>query len=230
MGCLYIATSPSGKSYIGITTRTAEARFSEHVRVGTKYCKAIHAAIKQYGKKSFDVRTLVIADDWNYLCELEKRAIAAFGTFGHGGYNQTIGGDGVAELSSEAKAKHRANTISGTKQAWDTGTLRKSRSEVFATAEFKEQHKAATSAGVRRMYDDPVRRAKIMAALSSEEKRKKQSEIAKAQWADPEFRRKQSEARAVRPPRSAESIKAQSEKMKRLIAERKANGTYRNGK
>jgi len=38
---------------------------------------------------------LVVASDWEYLCELEQKAIAAFGTMAPGGFNLTAGGEGA---------------------------------------------------------------------------------------------------------------------------------------
>ena len=56
---------------------------------------ALQQAIKKYGADNFKVETLVIADNWQYLCDLECKAIAAFNTRSPYGYNLTRGGEGV---------------------------------------------------------------------------------------------------------------------------------------
>ena len=52
-------------------------------------------AIRKYGEDRMDIRVLVIADDWRYLCNLERSAIEAFKTMTPFGYNLTSGGEGA---------------------------------------------------------------------------------------------------------------------------------------
>ena len=52
MGYIYILTSPSGKSYVGQTTRDIEERFGEH-QEPTSACSAIRNAIQYYGWDRF---------------------------------------------------------------------------------------------------------------------------------------------------------------------------------
>jgi group I intron endonuclease len=108
MGCLYRLTSPSGKAYIGITSKTADERWSVHqMRVREGRSQAIQKAIRKYGAENFKVETLVIADDWQYLCDLERKAIIAFGTRAPTGYNLTAGGEGVLDrVHTEEAAKN----------------------------------------------------------------------------------------------------------------------------
>lgn len=107
MGALYRLDFPNGKSYIGITSGTVGARFIEHVEQTRRQRKwAVHKAILKYGADSVRVVTLVIADSWDYLCLLERKAIEVFGTFGKAGYNLTEGGDGFrGRHTEETKAK-----------------------------------------------------------------------------------------------------------------------------
>lgn len=95
MGALYRLTSPSGKSYIGITTKTAEARWAKHVEhaLGKRDSGYLYNALRKHGAESFAVETLVVADDTDYLRDLEKRAIVAFGTRYPFGYNVAGGGE-----------------------------------------------------------------------------------------------------------------------------------------
>lgn len=94
MGALYRLTFPNGKRYIGITSTSVHRRMivhRHHVRTG-RLC-ARHCAIRKYGDPA--VETLIVANDWNYLCDMEIAAIAAFSTRAPDGYNLTIGGEGI---------------------------------------------------------------------------------------------------------------------------------------
>jgi hypothetical protein len=97
MGCLYQLTSPSGKRYIGISSKTAADRFLKHTEhaLGKRQNGVLYSALRKYKPENFDIKTLVIANDWQYLCDLEVKVIEAFGTKHPFGYNMTNGGEGV---------------------------------------------------------------------------------------------------------------------------------------
>lgn len=108
---MYRLTFPSGKAYIGITKETARERLAEHAydaKRGLK--KAISRAFRKYGSDAVKLETLVVANDWEYLCDLERKAIAALGTKWPDGYNMTDGGEGSGgyKHSEETKAHLRA--------------------------------------------------------------------------------------------------------------------------
>lgn len=106
MGCLYSLTSPSGKRYIGISSKDAQARWKIHqMRVREGRSQALQQAIRKYGADKFILRTLVIADDWPYLCNLEERAIVAFNTRAPHGYNLTKGGEGARGIAHTEEAR-----------------------------------------------------------------------------------------------------------------------------
>lgn len=109
MGALYRLDFPSGKSYIGITMGSVESRFREHVRSSNRGApQTINRAIRKYGAEAVKVVTLAVSNTWGYLQLIEKNAIRVFGTFGKGGYNSTLGGEGV--LGRVVPDSERANT------------------------------------------------------------------------------------------------------------------------
>ena len=111
MGALYRLDFPSGKSYVGITMGSVESRFKKHVIDSTRGKPwAVQRALRKYGTDAVKVVTLAISDSWEYLQLVEKNAIRVFGTFGKGGYNMTLGGDGTQGhvVSEEARAKRSA--------------------------------------------------------------------------------------------------------------------------
>ena len=92
----YILTSPSGRQYVGVTTKTALERFEVHATdsLSGKYPRnPLARAIRKYGPEEFRVRTLFVGS-WEYVLELEERLIQVYGTMRPGGYNAKHGGTG----------------------------------------------------------------------------------------------------------------------------------------
>jgi hypothetical protein len=227
MGCLYQLTSPSGKAYIGVTMKTFDERVLVHVlasRNKTHSHKALYRSIKKYGIDAFHKKELVRANDWSYLCDLERKAIAAFNTKSPHGYNLTAGGDGVIGMSHEAIARHLENTRSGTKKAWERLGHKQAHSEARADPEYKKRQSEATKKS--RLWDRPEYREKVTAIRKDPSIRSRISVSISALWSNPEYRKNMIEKRRARAPRSEESKTTQSERMRILIAERKAAGTY----
>lgn len=98
MGNLYKLDFQNGKSYIGITTKTAAERFSGH-RVRCRSAKGNDATLYHAWRKHGEPKLVVLAvvEDKD-LAETEIRAIKAFNTMTPNGYNMTPGGD-VSPLS-----------------------------------------------------------------------------------------------------------------------------------
>ncbi len=95
-------TSPSGKSYIGQTTRPIQERFKSHQYRSSK-CSAIYNAIQKYGWGNF-------VKDW-YGCPDEdlnfdeELLVREMGTLSPDGYNLREGGGNHGKLSEETKQK-----------------------------------------------------------------------------------------------------------------------------
>jgi group I intron endonuclease len=112
MADLYKITSPSGKQYIGIAKNGLSSRWSIHVceaKSGSN--TALHRAIRKYGEVNFRKEVLVIAS-YEYIRDLECKAIESFNTFHPFGYNLTKGGDGTVghKLSDKTKEAIRQAT------------------------------------------------------------------------------------------------------------------------
>lgn len=76
----------NNKIYIGLTTRTVEMRWKEHVR-GTQY---IDNAIKEFGKDNFTIETIEECED-DVADDREIYWIQYYDSY-HNGYNYTLGG------------------------------------------------------------------------------------------------------------------------------------------
>ena len=101
---IYKHTSPSGKSYIGLTKNLHKRRYTHTTK--NSGCKAFYAAIQKYGWDNFiheillDNLTLVEAND------AEERLIMEHNTLAPNGYNLKTGGNHgiLCESSREQQA------------------------------------------------------------------------------------------------------------------------------
>lgn len=93
-GYIYKYTSPSGKSYIGQTTRSLAER-AGHNGKNYKGCSLMFRAIQKYGFEAFEVEILAEVKK-EQLDDYEKKYIVIFNTLSPNGYNLTEGGDGFS--------------------------------------------------------------------------------------------------------------------------------------
>ena len=158
MGELYKLDFANGKSYIGITTKTAAERFNGH-RARSKSIKGGDSALYQAWRKHGEpqMKVLAVLED-RELAHTEQRAIAAYGTLVPNGYNVTIGGDVSPMTLPEVAAKISA--------------MRKG-------VKLSDAHKAALSAS-QRGKARPGLAAALTGKKASEETRKKMSDSAKS--------------------------------------------------
>lgn len=123
-GIVYKLTSPSGKSYVGISKYSIARRILWHKSEGS-CCHAIKAAIKKYGFKNFKKEVLhsnVLLSD---LPDLEVKEIASHQTLAPNGYNLTKGG----EYNPMDEPATRMKISKAKKQYWkDAGQERRNQS------------------------------------------------------------------------------------------------------
>jgi group I intron endonuclease len=103
---IYKHTSPSGKSYIGLT-KNLTIRNRVHKLPSSK-CFAFSAAIKKYGWELFTTEILSNQLTLKEANVLEAQFIIKYNTLAPHGYNLRAGGD-VNILSEETRAKLIAN-------------------------------------------------------------------------------------------------------------------------
>lgn len=195
MAELYILTSPNGKQYIGVTSKTAQWRFARHrsnALAGLTFCAALHCAMRKYGPENFSVKTLVVGD-WNYVLGLEQMAISLYETMSPNGYNLREGGQFAAmsqetkdKISKLAKERHENDPEQGQKHSIRM-LGRKHSPETIAkmiqTRGTKEWKAKARAAHLGKKFSEE-RKAKMRKAQQnrepiSEESRQRMSEAAK---------------------------------------------------
>lgn len=228
MGCLYQIDFPSGKKYIGISKHSADRRAKAHfdgARLGKK--TIICNAIRKYGKENCKVVTLVVANDIEYLKDLEVKAIAAFNTKYPNGYNCTKGGDGVVDLPEDLE-KIRVEKMKKTmaddsyklqmrekmKAAWTEEKREKRRQEtlkLWQRSSYRKKNTKPRGAIVLSPEQLEIKRQKLKAAWQDESKKKARGEKMKLWYASltekqkAELNKKRAEAR-VGNKRSQETI------------------------
>lgn len=90
-GVIYKLSFPSGKVYIGQTTKNPKKRWHLH-RVRANHCWYLARAIKRHGWENVKKEVLVELPS-DQLNVYEAKFIAAYGCIRPGGYNLTAGGD-----------------------------------------------------------------------------------------------------------------------------------------
>ncbi len=105
---VYCATSPSGKHYVGYTSRGAEARWVEHVQEAAAGCPLpFRRAIRKYGAGAFQRRLLERMTTEAGAHRAERLWIKELGAFGPRGYNATAGGEGMLGLVHSVEAREK---------------------------------------------------------------------------------------------------------------------------
>ena len=110
----------NSKIYVGVTSRTIDERWKEHLGCSMKKPKyAIHHAIAKYGELNFSINELQFCNSVEELFDAEKKWIIQLRThISQNGYNMTFGGEGVIGhiITDEQKQKmsiaHKGKTFS----------------------------------------------------------------------------------------------------------------------
>lgn len=88
----------NSKQYVGITSRSVEVRWAEHISDAKNGSpQVLHRAIRKYGPEAFQAVPIAITFKWKEACEREKEAIIEYKSFVRTGrgYNETLGGEGT---------------------------------------------------------------------------------------------------------------------------------------
>lgn len=219
---LYRLEFGNAKSYIGITARTARARYREHELDAREGRAAVHCAWRKHGAPTMDV--IATFTTKAELLDAERAAILQHGTRAPSGYNMTPGGDAnpmdvpeIARRSGEKNRgrKHTAEARSNMGAARRGKTLAAAHRTNISAGQMGRVHPPETLDKIRaraigRRAADSVR-AKLSAQRKgvphgpmSEETKRKLSDTRKAYW--DRMRREDPEALQVIIAKSARGI------------------------
>lgn len=173
---VYCHTSPSGKRYIGWTSKGWKSRWLQHVRSamrGDGYL--LHRAIRRYGPGSFSHEILACVYSDAEARDVEVECIAASGSRSPGGYNLTAGGDGVVGPAADVVARVRAKLLGVPKSKEHSARMGATKRGI----PLSDEHKAKLGASKRGRTLTVEHRAKIGVAnarrVFKESTREKQS-------------------------------------------------------
>ena len=200
--------------YIGMTTRTIEERFKEHIREAQRERdnRHFHNAIRKYGEQNFTIEKLCsismpTREELNkQLAIKEVEYINEYNSF-ENGYNETYGGEGVhgrygelnpffgrthsletkqqiGEKSRERKAWKKLHTPEAAKKRIET---RKNNGLPWFT-DYARQRAKVVNTGRKQTKDEIIRRVESVKA-----KRKINPDYGKIEWT-PELRKKDSKS------------------------------------
>lgn len=197
---LYKLTSPSGKSYVGITTGDVRRRMARH-RLDARRGEStpLYKAIRKYGFEAFELSILDQSNDKGVLVALETEAILTHNTFGEAGYNLTLGGEGRfgskmtdAHKTMLAEARAKRNGEMTDKERVEEKALR-SASSKLAAARSDNARKSASYDHARRIAEARANRTPDQIAAEKANR----SAAAKARWDKPGHREKVSIGQAA---------------------------------
>jgi group I intron endonuclease len=179
---IYKHTSPSGKSYIGLT-KDYERRCQQH-QVENSGCPLFAAAIKKYGWDNFTHELLIEHISLKEANALEIHYIAEHQAFGPNGYNLTEGGGGQSgrQASDETKTK-----LSSARRDRITTDVTKAKMSAARKGKARsDESKANQSAATRSIPKSAEHKAKISMAIKgrsrTEETKAKISATLKKRW------------------------------------------------
>ena len=158
MGTLYKLDFANGKSYIGITTKSAETRFAQHRKSSVKGSRlAVHCAWRKHGEPA--LTTLAVLEDAD-LAAAEIRAIKVFNTLLPNGYNTLEGGQMSPLLNKSVAAKVSASMV-GNKSSVGRSLSDEHKAKIGASSRGRktmlgkthsEEHKLRLSAALKRHH------------------------------------------------------------------------------
>ncbi len=130
---MYVIIGPEKKEYIGITIRENKHRYRGHVNAAQRGVDTpLYRSVRKHGWEKFQFKVIVTANDWDYLCLIERAAIKRFDTIAPRGYNLTGGGEGIIDRAEESRLKSSKSL----RASWakDDGTRRNDHRGVIAMA------------------------------------------------------------------------------------------------
>jgi len=244
-GIIYLITCrPTGKCYVGQTTRPLAERWAQHRNPGSgRVNRALFAAIQKHGAAVFDVREIERVPTVADLDSRELHWSVVHNTLSPSGYNLRVGGGPTARFSEATVA-----------------ILAHHNRERAADPTVRER----TSRWMRERWADPTKRASMLAAMlrnlhapevearrsatqsrvqktvqGTPSARLRRAAISRSAWADPDTRQRIMRAHRIAmesPETRARMRRAASERANRhgaqarRVASRQASRADRAGK
>lgn len=191
VGYIYRLTSPSGRSYIGLS-KDVRKRWSEHqLSARNNESNTLHKAIRKYGWNSFN-KEVIATGLYVNIKFLEISAIYIFDTFNKG-YNMTTGGDGTSGNKKTPEQIERLREVNLGRFVSEETRARQSEAQKGLTR--SAEHKANIGLASKKFHQTHHIGAQISKAKKgvpqTEEARRIHAESQRAKWADPVYKARQ---------------------------------------
>jgi group I intron endonuclease len=166
-GIIYKLTSPSGKSYIGLSKHSIAHRLRNHLKKESK-CVALKSALYKYGVESFQIEILHEHIPIEELPRLEQEEIANHSTLAPHGYNLTPGG----EFNDLVLESSRQKVSDAKKKYWQNASDddRKKANRNMMTAEAREKVAATKLIKTKKRLHERLRLVPLLQRKAFEEK------------------------------------------------------------
>ena len=102
---VYLLVFPNSKVYVGVTKYSVRVRLLQHFHAAASGSRlSVHSAMRRYGTNNVVLKLL-----GRYASDVEAKQaevqwIAQYRSYGDGGYNRTIGGNGVLDPNGKGEA------------------------------------------------------------------------------------------------------------------------------
>lgn len=167
--CYRIICLANGKSYIGIAANGVGVRWNQHKHDAIRGATTpLHRAIRRHGASQFTVEVVAVADTWDAICSIEKRAIQDFNTLARrgNGYNLSEGGEGPYGVIRSSYTKRLLSNITKTWLAEDPQRIEHLRQ--LAQKQMKDpKNREMSRRGAIKQWSCPALCAKSKAALEN---------------------------------------------------------------
>jgi group I intron endonuclease len=136
---IYCATSPSGKRYVGQTSRSIRRRWQNHVAYAVRGRTPIAHAIVKYGADGFLVEELARTSSADVANHLERAYVDTLEALAPSGYNLANGGTSGWRAADTVRAKLRAAWSKNPARRLETSALGKANAGKKASDETREK-------------------------------------------------------------------------------------------
>lgn len=188
IGIIYlIKNNINGKCYVGLTTKSIETRWKQHLKEAKKNNpRPLYSSIRKYGEEAFDVVLLEDIDSLSKLQDAERKWIKYFSSdTDDKGYNLTPGGNGfIGSPPQEMRRKISASLLGHTMSEETKDKIASSLRGKSLPQEVKNKIKTSLA----RPACKELRRQKSIGKTHTELSKEKIKSSMRSVWSNDEYR------------------------------------------
>ena len=196
-----IENEVNGKQYVGWSSRSVEDRWRRHVLASIRGNETLlYRAMRKHGVDNFTVYVLVTGVSMKEAKRLERSYIQELATFSEeGGYNMTLGGDGVAgwrhkkstrKVLSEKIQERNSDLAYRTRflAVMEDPAVKERHAKRTREAQQDPANRAIRSLRMQKFWATPKNRSRMLRAIRKNSRDPKHLENLRRAWSDPKIR------------------------------------------